>query len=378
MSAEPELYLGLISGTSADAIDVALASFEPIPRLHACLAFPYPSELRARVIALARERAHLNLDDLGVLDTALGKAFAEAAIALLQSANTPRSAIRALGSHGQTVRHRPFGEHPFTLQTADPNVIAELTGITTVADFRRRDVAAGGQGAPLLPAFHHTLLAKQGSARVVLNLGGIANITVLPADNIHPVMGCDTGPANCLMDAWATRHLQQPRDDNGVWARQGRVDPALLQRLLSESYFAAPAPKSSGRELFNIDWLERQLEGLTPKAVDVQATLLALTVRSIADAIARFAPDTREVLLCGGGVHNTALFQSLEAALAPRAVASTAMHGVDPDFVEAMAFAWLAYRRLRGLPGNLVSVTGASGPRVLGAVYFGSAETGLS
>lgn len=367
-----ELYLGLISGTSADAIDVALVAFDPAPRLVAARAAPYPASLRPRVLALARETAEINLDELGMLDVELGHAFADAALALLEREGIAPGDVHALGSHGQTVRHKPSLIAPYTLQLGDPNVIAERTGITTVADFRRRDIAAGGQAAPLVPGLHAALLGSPDRDRVVLNLGGIANITVLPRDPSTPVTGFDTGPANCLMDAWSLQQRGIGCDDGGAWAAQGRVDETLLARMLGEPYFAQSGPKSSGREVFNMDWLQRQLEGRSITPVDVQSTLLALSARSVALAIRRGAPRADEVLVCGGGVHNAELMRALSAALDPVTVASTARCGVDPDYVEAMAFAWLARQRLLGLPGNRADVTGARGPRVLGAVYFGS------
>ncbi len=371
-SAAAELYLGLISGTSADAIDVALVSFDSAPELRAACAVPYPAALRPRVLALARDTAEINLDELGMLDVELGHAFAEAALGLLDREGIAPAAIRALGSHGQTVRHKPALAAPYTLQLGDPNVIAERTGITTVGDFRRRDIAAGGQAAPLVPGLHAALLGDPERDRVVLNLGGIANITVLRRGPAAAVTGFDTGPANCLMDAWSLRQRGIGCDAGGAWASQGRVDEALLARMLDEPYFAQTGPKSSGREVFNLDWLDRHLNNYPIAPVDVQATLLALSARSVAAAIRRDAPQTQQVLACGGGVHNTALMRAIAAALAPTTVASTASCGVDPDYVEAMAFAWLARQRLLGLPGNRADVTGARGPRVLGAIYFGS------
>jgi anhydro-N-acetylmuramic acid kinase len=370
-----ELYLGLISGTSADAIDVVLARFGPSTQLVARLAVPYPASLRSRVLALARSDAAASLDELGRLDVELGAAFADAALALLEQAGVSASSVHALGSHGQTVRHGPYGPVPFTTQLGDPNVIAERTGITTVADFRRRDMAASGQGAPLLPALHDALFSQPGRSRVVLNLGGIANITLLSGDAVTPVRGFDTGPANCLMDAWSLRHRGIARDEGGVWAASGKIDAALLRDFLSEPYFALPAPKSTGRELFNLDWLDHRLAHHRVSEVDVQATLLELSVRTIANAIRLHGHKVDEVLACGGGVHNEALMSALRQALAPATVKSTADYGMDPDFVEATAFAWLARRRLQGLPGNLPAVTGARGARVLGAIYFGLSST---
>ncbi len=362
------LYIGLISGTSADGIDAALVQFDhDQPRLVGAIAHPWPAPLRERILAVAQDETRLDLDAYGRLDVAIGEQFAQATLALLAHTQTDPATVRAVGSHGQTLRHRPQGEHPFTLQVGDASVIAERTGIDTVADFRRADVAAGGQGAPLLPAVHAMLLAQPGQTRVVLNLGGIANITVLRADG-H-VFGFDTGPANGLMDAWCLRHLGEGFDRDGAFARQGRVDAALLDALLADSYFAALPPKSTGREHFHLHWFDAhpRVAELSPE--DAQATLLELSAWTVTDAIRQHAADARDVLACGGGVHNAALMQRLGELLAPANVLSTARFGVDPDFLEATAFAWLARQRLLGLPGNLPAVTGARGPRVLGAVY---------
>jgi anhydro-N-acetylmuramic acid kinase len=366
------LYLGLISGTSADAIDVALAVFDPRPRLVAAMAAPYPAALRPRVLALARDKAEISLDELGTLDVELGHAFADAALRLLEREGIAPAEVHALGSHGQTVRHKPYLAAPYTLQLGDPNVIAERTGITTVGDFRRRDIAAGGQAAPLVPGLHAALLGQPGQERVILNLGGIANITVLPGDPAAPLKGFDTGPANCLMDGWSLQQRGVGCDEGGVWAATGHVDEELLAQMLAEPYFHQTGPKSSGREVFNQDWLQRQLATRQRAPADVQATLLALSARSVAAAIRRDAPEAQQVLACGGGVHNVQLMQALAQALAPLPIASTASCGVDPDYVEAMAFAWLARQRLLGLAGNRPDVTGSRGPRVLGAIYFGA------
>lgn len=358
------LYLGLISGTSADGIDAALVRFAPRLEVVAAQTFAYPEALRTAVLALARNDAGITLDTFGGLDTWIGERFGEAASALLRNSRIEPKSVTAIGSHGQTVCHRPHGPHPFTLQLGDPNVIAERTGIVTVADFRRADLAAGGQGAPLLPALHAEVLGDPGVPRAILNLGGIANLTLLIPG--QPVLGFDTGPANCLMDAWSLRVRGTPCDEDGVWARSGRVDPALLAHLLDDPYFAAPPPKSTGREVFNLEWLDARLpQGLAPG--HVQATLLQLSARSIANALAAFR--VRELYACGGGVHNGALMDGLRAALPNVRVDTTAALGLDPDFVEAVGFAWLARARLEGLPGNLPSVTGARGPRVLGGVF---------
>jgi anhydro-N-acetylmuramic acid kinase len=362
------LYLGLISGTSADSIDSVLVSFSRgVPQLLASHAHPWPTALRERMLALAQGETALDLDTFGRLDVEIGHGFADAALQLLEHSDTPATAVRAIGSHGQTLRHRPTGTYPFTLQLGDPSVIAERCGIDVVADFRRADIAAGGQGAPLLPALHAMLLARPGHARVVLNLGGIANITVLGADG-H-VLGFDTGPANGLLDAWCLRQRNEPFDRDGAYAASGRPDAGLLDALLADPYFALPPPKSTGREHFHLDWLATRAPSTALDPADVQATLLELTARSVAMAIAQHAPDAEEVLACGGGVHNGALMRRLGELLAPRVLLSTSRYGIDPDFLEATAFAWLARQRLLGLPGNLPAVTGARGPRVLGAIY---------
>ncbi|MBS0432750.1 MAG: anhydro-N-acetylmuramic acid kinase [Proteobacteria bacterium] len=362
------LYLGLISGTSADGIDAALASFEPAPHLHAALTHPYPPALRARILELAQGDGVTSLDEIGALDARIGACFADAAQALLERARIEPARVAALGSHGQTLRHRPGAEPRFTMQLGDPNVLAERTRIVTVADFRRADLAAGGQAAPLLPIFHRALFARSGETLGVLNLGGIANLTVLCAEG--SVLGFDIGPGNGLLDAWCALHTGEAFDRDGAFASRGRIARSLLDRLLDDDYFRAPPPKSTGREHFHLDWLRSRASGsVLPPAEDVQATLLALTARSVADAVQRWAMDAREILVCGGGVHNPLLMRALRDALAPRRVRSTAESGVDPDYLEAMAFAWLARERLAGRPGNLPAVTGAAGARVLGGVY---------
>ncbi len=368
MNDDSALYLGLISGTSADSIDAALVSFDRgLPRVRATYAHAWPESLRERMLALMQDESALDLDAFGRLDVEIGVCFAEAALQLLQQHKVSPQAVRAIGSHGQTVRHRPTGKYPFTLQIGDASVIAERCGIDVVADFRRADIAAGGQGAPLLPALHAMLLARKGAARVVLNLGGIANITVLDAEGT--VLGFDTGPANGLMDAWCLRHRGEPYDRDGTFAGQGHIDSTLLDALLADPYFALPTPKSTGREHFHLGWLAAHPRASDIGPADVQATLLELTARSVADAISQHASTTADVLVCGGGTHNGRLMQRLAELLAPSVVGSTAEHGIDPDFLEATAFAWLARQRLLGLPGNLPAVTGARGPRVLGAIY---------
>src|SRR5690606_2219029 len=355
--AGPEgLFVGLMSGTSADGIDAALVEFDAGGRcrlVHAAHTQWDPS-VRGLLLDIGQQRIEPSLDLLGSLDVQVAEAFAGATRTLLEEAGVPPGAVIAIGSHGQTIRHRPAGaagdgRHPFTIQIGDGNVIAERTGIATVADFRRRDVAAGGQGAPLLPALHAALLADPGEDRAVLNLGGIANLTLLPAGGAA-VRGFDTGPANCLLDAWCERHTGQPFDRNAAWAAGGTTDPGLLERLLEESWFALPPPRSTGREQFHLEWRQARLRGAAPR--DVQATLLELTARTVADALRREQPGTRRVLACGGGVHNPLLMARLQALLPGMAVESTAAAGLHPDYVEAMGFAWLARRTMAGLAGN--------------------------
>lgn len=373
---EAALYIGLISGTSADSIDAVLVRFrDGLPQTLASRAHSWPASLRERVLALAQGEATLDLDAWGRLDVEIGHQFADAASHLLEQSDTPATAVRAIGSHGQTLRHRPGGDYPFTLQAGDPNVIAERCRIDVVADFRRADVAAGGQGAPLLPALHAMLLAVPGRARVVLNLGGIANITVLAADG--GVSGFDTGPANSLLDAWCQRHRGVPFDHDGAFSANGQVLPGLLDTMLTDPYFALPPPKSTGREYFHLEWLAAQAPLSSFNPADVQATLLELTARSVTAAIKEYATTADQVIVCGGGVHNPLLMRRLGELLAPRALHSTAEYGIDPDFLEATAFAWLARQRLLKLPGNLPAVTGARGPRVLGAIYS-APDTGSS
>ena len=372
----PSLYLGLISGTSADGIDAALVRFDDDAADAHCelvrgRTFAWDDALRARLVELGQGGDLASLDEFGTLDVRIAEAFADAALSLLREADVAASEVRALGSHGQTVRHRPHGaafdgRFPFTLQLGDGNVIAERTGIATVADFRRRDVAAGGHGAPLLPALHAALLSSRDEDRAVLNLGGIANLTLLPVQG--EVRGFDTGPANALMDAWCERHTGKAFDANGEFAANGNVDHALLARLLADAWFALPPPKSTGREQFHLDWLASKLAGNESPA-DVQATLLELSAATVADALRAAQPATKRLLACGGGVHNPRLLARIAARLPDAIVESTTAHGIDPDFVEAMGFAWLARQTLLGRPGNLPSVSGARGPRVLGAVH---------
>lgn len=364
-----ELYIGLMSGTSMDAIDAVLIDFSVGMRVVATHSSTLPATLRQKIADLCQTGSD-EVERMGHLDNELGEHFAAAAQGVLGNSTLLASDIRAIGSHGQTIRHRPHGAHPFTLQIGNPALIAERTGITVVADFRRRDIAAGGQGAPLVPAFHSGIFSSATRHRIVLNLGGIANITLLPAGDAA-VSGFDTGPANILMDAWCQRHKHQAYDANGEWAASGCVNPALLTQLLAHPFFAQKPPKSTGREDFYLGWLEHELQKQEQliSVQDVQATLLELTAASIAAAIAGSGLSTGDLLLCGGGALNTTLWRRLQSMLPAWTLQSTADYGLAPTWVEAAAFAWLARQTLQGLPGNLAAVTGAAGPRILGGIY---------
>ncbi len=363
-------YIGLMSGTSLDAIDAALVCFsDQHCELQHHLALPIGEDIRQQALSLLHPGDN-ELARLCRLDVQLGRLFADAVQALLLQADLDYSAIKAIGSHGQTLRHYPNDKFPTSLQIGDPNIIAEQTGITTVADFRRRDMAAGGQGAPLVPAFHQAMLRDKRYNRVIVNIGGIANITVLAKELNQAVIGFDTGPGNALLDSWAQQHRQQRYDKEGQWAAGGTCHQALLDTLLNDSYFSHPPPKSTGRETFNLQWLEKSLHNFPDlKTQDIQATLLELTVVSIAQAILKYSPNTEQVLICGGGVHNKFLMQRLAAHLPKQAVQSTRSAGIEPDWVEAIAFAWLAKQTLNAQAGNLASVTGARHPLILGGIY---------
>lgn len=367
--AAPEYFIGLMSGTSMDGIDAALVEFSDTGiQLEATHRHPWPPPLQQQLRALARS-AHISLHDFGHADSACGEQFALASLALLQKAGIASNQVKAIGSHGQTLYHSPDSNPAFTIQIGDPNRIAQLTGITTVADFRRRDIAYGGQGAPLVPAFHQAIFRHQESTRVILNIGGISNITLLP-DQQRPASGFDTGPGNCLLDYWINKHKEHDYDQDGAWAASGSIHQPLLQALLDDSYFRQPPPKSTGTEYFSPHWLESRLSKLPPIApVNVQATLAALTARSIASMIKQHAKACHKVLVCGGGAHNDWVMKQIAEQLPGIPVASTTSAGVDPDWVEAQAFAWLARETLAGRPGNLPSATGASQPAILGGVY---------
>lgn len=369
-------YIGLMSGTSVDGIDAVLVAIDGPGqiRLLASHQHPYPPEVRAQIQALSSvetgggDAGDNPLERAAELDMRLGTLFADAANQVRGKTSLGAGDIRAIGSHGQTLRHRPRATHPFTIQIANPSMIAEASGITTVADFRPRDMAAGGQGAPLVPAFHHWMFHRPGSARVIVNIGGIANVTYLPKTATAPVIGFDTGPGNTLLDHWIERHQGSQYDRNGAWAASGRINAPLLADLLRDPYFAQAPPKSTGREHFNPPWLNQRLPARPLPAEDVQATLAELTVSAITQAIQGLG-EVNEVYLCGGGANNRHLMQRLQQRLSPVPVAETTSLGLHPDWVEAVAFAWLAHQTLEGLAGNLPSVTGARHAVILGGIY---------
>jgi anhydro-N-acetylmuramic acid kinase len=359
-----ELYVGLMSGTSLDGVDAVLADFAGAkPRLMADAYVPFDSPLQRELLALNSPGAN-EIERAALAGNELAKHYASAVAAVLAGSKTPAADTRAIGCHGQTVRHRP--ERGYTTQIGNAALLAELTGIRVVADFRSRDVAAGGQGAPLAPAFHAAVFADAAEDRAVINLGGIANLTWLPRGG--QTIGFDSGPGNCLLDLWIAQHLGRKFDADGSWASGGRIIPELLERMLREPYFASPPPKSTGRDLFDATWIRSMLKGgEEPQAV--QATLLELTARSLAGAIAGHCPGARRLIVCGGGTKNGALLRRLAELSAPAALETSERHGIDPQLIEAAAFAWLAKQALDERPGNLPSVTGARGPRALGTVY---------
>ncbi|BCK88378.1 anhydro-N-acetylmuramic acid kinase [Sideroxyarcus emersonii] len=364
MSTAPDLYIGIMSGTSLDGIDAALVDLsQTSPRLVASHYQPYAGPLREALLSL-HQVSHNELHQAQLTANQLAREYASATQVLLNKARMTPEHVQAIGCHGQTVRHRP--EHGYTIQLNNPALLAELTGIHVVGDFRSRDIAAGGQGAPLVPAFHDRVLRHSGIHRVIVNIGGIANLTDLPPGST--TTGFDSGPGNLLMDAWIARHQGHAYDRDGAWAASGKIIPALLQRLLAESYFATLPPKSTGRDLFNLAWLERHLSGEESPA-DVQATLLALTGDSIAAAAQRFCTGAEELYLCGGGAHNAALVSHLQRALPHCRILKTETLGIAADWMEAIAFAWLAQQALHLHPANLPAVTGAKHPCVLGAIY---------
>jgi len=359
-----ELFIGLMSGTSLDGVDAALVEFAArVPVLIDTAYLPLPAMLKAELHALQAQGPN-ELDRAARAGNELARLYTAATLALLRQTGIPPAAIRACGCHGQTVRHRP--DAGYTVQIGNPALLAELTGMCIVADFRSRDIAAGGQGAPLVPAFHAAAFGAQAKHRVIVNIGGIANLSNLPARGT--ITGFDTGPGNVLLDLWIQRQLGAEHDSGGAWAQSGTVLAELLAAMLAEPYFARHPPKSCGRDLFNAEWLEKfSLQDAA--AQDVQATLAELSARSIAAAVDRYCAQADELYVCGGGAHNRDLLERLRRSLPQCRIDTTAALGTDPDWVEAIAFAWLAKQTLDGRPGNLPAVTGAKGGRVLGAVY---------
>lgn len=362
-----QLYIGVMSGTSLDGIDLVAVSFTPL-QLHAQLSIDFPAELRQSLLELTYAGEN-EIERMGRAEVAYARVVATGINQLIEQFRLERDQIVAIGSHGQTIRHRP--EAGFSLQIGDPNLIAELTQLTVVADFRRRDLAAGGQGAPLVPAFHQAVFQHADINRIILNLGGIANISVLPTGQPESVYGFDTGPANLLLDAWCQLHTAQPFDQDGAWAAQGAINVSLLNALLAHDYFKQEAPKSTGREDFHLAWLQQLITKLerSIRPVDVQATLVRLTAQSVADSIQHTGLSSGELYICGGGAYNQTLWQDLAALLPDWTLHSAAELGLAPTWVEAAAFAWLAQQRLQLQTGNLPRVTGAQGGRILGAVY---------
>ncbi|MEY3743666.1 MAG: hypothetical protein RLZZ541_721 [Pseudomonadota bacterium] len=368
------LFIGLMSGTSLDGVDVALVEFNSNDsvasgqiRLLDTHFLPYPASLRAQILALQHPTAN-ELETTALTGNALAKLYAEAVNQLLAKINLKPQQITAIGCHGQTIRHQPqlLDGIGFTLQIGNPALLAELTAITVVADFRSRDIAAGGQGAPLVPAFHHAMFASTQLSRAIINIGGIANITYLKNNN---VLGFDSGPGNMLLDAWIKQHQNLDYDANGEWASTGQVIAPLLEAMLADPYFALSPPKSTGRDLFNDHWLSKKISGQHYAAQDVARTLVALTAHTIVDSLQHYCGSVDEVYLCGGGAHNSLLRLSLQTLLADIRVENTDILGVGVDWLEAVAFAWLAKQTLDKKTANLPEVTGAKGARILGAIY---------
>ncbi|MDV9031666.1 anhydro-N-acetylmuramic acid kinase [Pseudomonas sp. RAC1] len=359
------LYLGVMSGTSLDGLDIALIEQSDQPRLLATCYLPMPADLRQDLLSLCA-RGPDEIARAALAENRWAKLAAQGIQQLLKEQDLAPEAIRAIGSHGQTIRHEPT--QGFTVQIGNPALLAELTNICVVGDFRRRDVAAGGQGAPLVPAFHEALFGHLGQRLAVLNVGGFSNLSLIAQNT--PVRGFDCGPGNVLLDAWIERKRGEVFDADGAWAASGKVQSDLLTALLGDTFFAGSGPKSTGREVFNLPWLDGHLARLPHyRDEDVQATLLELTARSIVDALVEAQPRTDALMVCGGGARNGALMQRLTALLNGTTVTSTQAQGIDPDWVEAMAFAWLAHCCLEGIPANRPSVTAARGSRVLGAIY---------
>lgn len=366
-------YIGLSSGTSMDGIDAALIEVEGASiSLLRYLETPYSKSLKSTLDDVVAGSRGLSTAEYGYLETRVGREFAAAARALLDSSGVAPARVAAIGSHGQTLSHGPDGPIPYTLQVGDPNSIAALTGILTIADFRRMDVALGGQGAPLVPLFHHALFAFPAQARAVINIGGIGNVTLLPGERAEQVRAFDTGPGNTLLDQWIRHSKGESIDLNGHWAGTGALNQPLLEAFQRDPYFARKPPKSTGREDFHLNWILRTLEreGLQNLASeDVQRTLLELTCSTLIEALEKYLPDCCQIIVCGGGARNSGLMSRLGQLAAPIPVDTSDTFGIPANAIEAMAFAWLAHRRVQGLTGNLPAVTGASRAAQLGALY---------
>lgn len=360
-----------MSGTSLDGVDIAIVDFSTHPpEIIHCGTRPYDSSLRQRLQELTHSET-IMIDSLCRLDIEVARFYAEIVNQHLETLNINADSIRAIGSHGQTIRHSPVVDPVYTLQIGDPNTLAALTGIGTVADFRRRDMALGGQGAPLAPAFHQFLFRSSQHNRAIINIGGIANITYLPADPDQEVLGFDTGPGNTFLDFWVNSQRQTSYDRNGDWAASGRVIDELLQAMLAgERYFAQPPAKSTGTEYFSPDWLANYLDK-DYAAVDVQTTLVELTATTISAGIMQLPGVVEKCYVCGGGAHNRYLMQRLQQKLPSSEIADTMELGMNPDYVEAAAFAWLARETLHQRPGNLPGVTHAGAQAVLGGFFSG-------
>lgn len=371
-----DYFIGLMSGTSLDGVDAVVTQFTPKPVIVETHFLPYNDSLKQQILAL-QHPSNNELENASLLGNQLAKLYAQTVHELLKKANLATSKIQAIGCHGQTIRHQPKinVDIGFSLQIGNAALLAELTNITVISDFRSRDVAAGGQGAPLVPAFHAEIFASEEKNRVILNIGGIANLTYLPSrdQKNRPVMGFDTGPGNMLLDAWVKEHLNLDYDQNGQWASTGEVVPSLLDSMLQEDFFAHAPPKSTGRDLFNQFWLAHHLKNTDITPQDVARTLVQLTAQTIVDALFKYSHDIHELYVCGGGAHNHLLIQTIEAQLRAKfsgniPVKLTDAFGIGADWVEAMAFAWLAKKCLAAETANLPAVTGAKGLRILGSI----------
>lgn len=358
-----------MSGTSLDGIDAAIVDFTDN---NICLLNshyqPYPKSVRQKLRNICNGNG--SIQDLAEMDSVLGQLYSESVLTLLEESALNKEDIKAIGNHGQTICHHPKQPNPYTLQIGDPNIIAELTGISVAADFRRRDIAVGGQGAPLVPAFHQAIFRSSTESRAIINIGGISNITYLPHSQVEKVSGFDCGPGNTLMDYWVENHSGKMFDDNGQWACSGKVSQPLLQHLLTDPFFALSPPKSTGTDYFSPDWLEERLNELELNIAeeDIQATLTELTAQTISSAVKKLSTEPVNLYICGGGARNSYLVERLKL-ISGSPVQTTESLSVSPDWVEAMAFAWLARQTVKGSPGNLPEVTGASRPVILGGLY---------